>query len=274
MAQHPQLPLNKQGAAIRAMFASVARRYDLLNRLLSFTCDRRWRKFAARVSGLRPGMRVLDVCAGTGDLAIAYAEAMDGGMVVATDFCHEMLKLARPKLETRNLADCVRVVEADALCLPFPDGAFDVSTVAFGIRNVADLDAGIREMARVVKPGGRVVILEFAPRTATWFHTLYKFYMTRVLPVVGRVVSGSKVDAYRYLTSSVLAFADAAELRRRMETCGLANVTIHPKTFGIVSVLVAGKRLSPARPGGEVPTIRHGGQGDNESRRSSQGERT
>jgi demethylmenaquinone methyltransferase/2-methoxy-6-polyprenyl-1,4-benzoquinol methylase len=229
------------------MFASVAKRYDLLNHLLSLTCDRQWRKFAAAVSGLRTGMRVLDVCAGTADLAIACAEAMGGeGTVVATDFCHEMLRLARPKLEARKLAGCVRVVEADALCLPFPDAAFDLSTVAFGIRNVADLDAGIREMARVVKPGGKVVILEFAPRANAFFHALlYGPYLRLLVPLIGRMVARSKTDAYRYLQSSVLAFADPLQLKSSMERSGLANVTIHPRTFGIVSVLVGEK---PRRP--------------------------
>ncbi len=277
--------LHKKGENIRRMFSSIAHRYDFLNALLSLTFDRRWRRFAVSVSGLQEGDKVLDVCTGTGDLAIEYAKAVksqesgvrsqestpslsppsQGGdkgrvglraqdsrlmthdsYVVGTDFCEEMLRLAIPKIRNnkwhRHLA-CGRIkfVEADTLRLPFPDGSFQVSTVAFGIRNVADLEMGIKEMTRVISPGGRVVILEFAEPENKVFRWLYDFYFHKILPIIGRLISASKIDAYTYLPSSVQTFPNRWQLKAVMESCGLEDVKIYPRTFGIVNVHVGKK---------------------------------
>lgn len=248
--------LHKKGDNIRRMFSSIAPRYDFLNALLSLTFDRRWRRFAVSVSGIREGDRVLDVCTGTGDLAIEYAKAIDrviargrsprSNLVVGTDFCHEMLKLAIPKIRNngwhRHLA-CGRIkfVEADTLRLPFHDCSFQVSTVAFGIRNVADLKVGIREMTRVISPGGRVVILEFAEPEDKIFRWFYDIYFHKILPVIGRLISASKIDAYAYLPNSVQIFPNRWQLKAVMESCGLEDIKIYLITFGIVSIYVGKK---------------------------------
>jgi demethylmenaquinone methyltransferase/2-methoxy-6-polyprenyl-1,4-benzoquinol methylase len=266
--------LHKKGENIRRMFSSIAARYDFLNGLLSLTFDRRWRRFAVSVSGLQEGDKVLDVCTGTGDLAIEYAKAvksLESGVgsqesktktqdselrtqdsyVVGTDFCEEMLRLAIPKLRvgSRELGvgsqdSRLKFIEADTLYLPFADGSFQVSAVAFGIRNVADLGMGIREMARVISPGGRVVILEFAKPENKVFKWFYDLYFHKILPVIGRFFSASDIDAYTYLPGSVQAFPNGQELKALMETCVLEDVKIYPRTFGIVNILV-GKKSDP-----------------------------
>lgn len=261
--------LHKKGENIRRMFSSIAARYDFLNGLLSLTFDRRWRRFAVSVSGLQEGDKVLDVCTGTGDLAIEYAKAVSKGtdrqgclshhtFVVGTDFCEEMLRLAIPKIRNNGwhrhpACGCIKFVEADTLHLPFVDGSFQVSAVAFGIRNVADLGMGIREMARVISPGGRVVILEFAEPENRVFRWVYDFYFYKILPVIGRLISTSRTDisvcpnAYTYLPSSVMAFPNKWQLRAVMESCGLEDVKIYPRTFGIVNILVGKKPNSTQR---------------------------
>ena len=234
--------LTKKGAYIQQMFGSIARVYDLLNTILSFNFDKSWRKFAVKVSNVAQDARVLDVCTGTGDLAIAYSRVLNGsGRVVGSDFCHEMVRLADRKLKKRNLSGKIKVIEADTLHLPFQDNYFQVSAVAFGIRNVADLRAGITEMMRITAPGGCVVILEFSQPTNPVFKAIYYYYFKRILPFVGRLISRSKYNAYSYLPSSVLNFPDRYGLRTQMECCGLVNVKIYSRTLGIVTVHVGQK---------------------------------
>ncbi|HRC85094.1 MAG TPA: ubiquinone/menaquinone biosynthesis methyltransferase, partial [Thermoanaerobaculia bacterium] len=177
--------LDKSSRAIREMFAGVAPRYDLLNRLLSGRRDVAWRNRAARRLGARPGETVLDLCCGTGDQALTIARS--GARVVAADFCLPMLSLTRTK-EPKG-ARRLELATADALALPFPEGRFAGVTVSFGLRNVADLDRALTEIHRVLAPGGRIVVLEFALPKAAWFRGLYLFYFRRILPVVGRWLS-------------------------------------------------------------------------------------
>ncbi|MDN3515759.1 MAG: bifunctional demethylmenaquinone methyltransferase/2-methoxy-6-polyprenyl-1,4-benzoquinol methylase UbiE [Candidatus Brocadia sp.] len=234
--------LTKKGAYIRQMFGSIARVYDLLNTILSFNFDKSWRKFAVKVSNVTPDAQVLDVCAGTGDLAIAYSKVLRGsGRVIGSDFCHEMVRLANLKLKRRNLADKIKVIEADTLYLPFQDNYFQVSAVAFGIRNVADLRAGIAEMMRITAPDGRVVILEFSQPTNPVFKAVYYLYFKKILPFIGKLISRSKYNAYSYLPSSVLNFPDRYGLKGQMESCGLKDVKIYSRTLGIVTIHVGQK---------------------------------
>jgi demethylmenaquinone methyltransferase/2-methoxy-6-polyprenyl-1,4-benzoquinol methylase len=238
--------LKKKAESIRNMFGSIVRVYDLLNALLSLNFDKSWRKFAAKVSDVKPDTKVLDVCTGTGDLAISYSKFLNGnGIVVGSDYCHDMLRYGLPKIKKRHLENKIKLIEADTLQLPFRNNAFEISTVAFGIRNVADLDAGIKEMGRVVGPNGRVVILEFSQPTNFLFRRIYFFYFTRILPMIGRLISKSKIDAYTYLPQSVLAFPDKLSLKKRMEACGLKDVKFFTRTLGIVTIHIGRKPSSP-----------------------------
>lgn len=234
--------LTKKGVHIQQMFGSIARVYDLLNTILSFNFDKSWRKFAVKVSNVTPDAKVLDVCTGTGDLAIAYSRVLNGsGRVIGSDFCHEMVRLADHKLRKRNLSGKIEVIEADTLHLPFQDNYFQVSAVGFGIRNVSDLRAGITEMMRLTAPAGRVVILEFSQPTNPIFKLIYYFYFKKILPFIGKLISRSKYNAYSYLPSSVLNFPDRYGLRAQMESCGLEDVKIYSRTLGIVTIHVGQK---------------------------------
>lgn len=224
------------------MFSSVARVYDLLNAILSFNFDKRWRRFAVKVSNATPDAKILDVCTGTGDLAIEYSKVLNSsGKVIGSDFCHEMVRLANDKLRKRNLSGKIKVIDADTLHLPFQDNCFQISAVAFGIRNVSDLKAGITEMTRITAPGGRVVILEFSQPTNPLFKAIYYFYFKRILPFIGKIISRSKYDAYTYLPASVLNFPDRHGLKTILESCGLVNIEIYSRTLGIVTVHVGQK---------------------------------
>jgi demethylmenaquinone methyltransferase/2-methoxy-6-polyprenyl-1,4-benzoquinol methylase len=237
--------LKKKAENIRNMFGSIVRVYDFLNAILSLNFDKSWRKFAAKVSDVKPDTKVLDVCTGTGDLAISYSKLLNGnGLVVGSDYCHDMLRCGLPKIKKRHLENKIKLIEADTLQLPFRDNSFEISTVAFGIRNVADLEAGIKEMRRVVGPDGRVVILEFSQPANSLFRRIYFFYFTRILPMIGRLISKSRIDAYTYLPQSVLAFPDKLSLKKKMEECGLEDVRFFTRTLGIVAIHVGRKPSS------------------------------
>jgi len=205
------------GPTIQRMFAEVADGYDRANRVLSLGVDQRWRRRAVAVAALRAGESVLDVCSGTGDLALLMAR--HGARVVGADFCAPMLRHARRKAAGAEAPP--RFLAGDALALPFANAAFDLCTVAFGIRNVEDPVAALREMARVTKPGGRVVVLEFCrPRVPLFAHA-YLFYFRRVLPTLGRWISGASNGAYRYLPDSVMTFPERAAFLELMARAGL-----------------------------------------------------
>ena len=217
---------------IRSMFAAIAPRYDLLNHLLSLNVDRRWRRAAVARLGweAKPDGVYLDLCAGTLDLAAALAHSPGfRGTVVGADFVVEMLARGRGK------AARARPVAADALDLPFPDAHFDGAMVAFGVRNLADLDAGLREAARVLKPGARFVVLEFATPRVAPLRALYLFYFRRLLPAIGRAVSKHR-DGYSYLPESVLEFPEPDRLAGRLEGAGFSNVAYELLTGGICAV--------------------------------------
>jgi len=220
---------------VRAMFSSIAPRYDVANLVLSLGVDRSWRRAAVRESEARPGARVLDCATGTGDLALAMRRAVGrGGLVVGTDFCEPMLAPAREKASREGLGD-VRFEVADALALPYPDGSFDVASIAFGIRNVDDPVRCLREMSRVVRPGGRVVVLEFGqPRGA--FGALYRLYARQLMPRIGGLLTGNR-SAYEYLPRTAAAFPAGERFLDLMDQAGtFSGRQARPLTGGLAFV--------------------------------------
>jgi demethylmenaquinone methyltransferase/2-methoxy-6-polyprenyl-1,4-benzoquinol methylase len=229
--------LDKRPDRIAAMFDAVAPRYDLLNHLLSAGLDRRWRARAVRELALRPGARLLDLCTGTADLAIAAARRA-GASVVGVDLAPAMLALGRRKVARLDLEGRIALVRADAMRLPLQDGSVDAAAVGFGIRNVVDPAHAARELRRVLRPGGRLAILEFGLPRPPLLRAAYQIYFRRLLPRIGRLVSGHP-DAYRYLPDSVLAFPEPNRFAAMLEGCGFARVRAVPLTFGIVQLFVA-----------------------------------
>lgn len=234
------MPVDKSEARVRQMFGEIAPRYDLLNHLLSAGIDHYWRWQTVRRVPLCGDQPMLDLCTGTGDLALAYARRF-AAPIVAADFCHEMLDLGRKKVELAGRARQITFVEADAQRLPFPDNYFQVVTVGFGLRNVADTDRGLREMARVCLPGGRVAVLEFSTPRRWALNRLYRWYSHCVLPRIGQAISGSRTHAYEYLPESVAEFPAYEALAARMEAAGLESVRFTPLTFGVVTLYVGAK---------------------------------
>jgi demethylmenaquinone methyltransferase/2-methoxy-6-polyprenyl-1,4-benzoquinol methylase len=219
------------------MFGRIARRYDLLNRLLSLGMDQGWRRFAADQARLRPGDAALDVCCGTGDLAIELARRVgDAGRVAGLDITHEMLVLGNAKLRRRQ-ERLVDLHEGDAMRLPYRTGVFRAATMAFGGRNVPDLEGAFREMARVVGEGGRIIFLELN-RPRTWgFRQLYDWYFHTFSPLVGGLISGDRA-AYEYLPRSVDKFEAVEDIALIMGRAGLAQVEVHRLMFGVAVVHV------------------------------------
>jgi len=234
--------LDKSAARVRRMFSEIARRYDLLNHLLSLGIDRRWRRRTTRLVVPHGEGPVLDVCAGTGDLSLAYWRA--GGKqtnVVGVDFCRPMLEIARQKARRVGAAEGITLVEADALHLPFPSDTFQIVCVAFGLRNVSDTQGGLREMARVCRPGGHLAVLEFSMPVAWPLNSIYRWYFHRVLPWVGQVLARNRQGAYNYLPESVGEFPQGEALLEIMRMCGFNDVRQHSFTFGIATLYVGKK---------------------------------
>ncbi len=232
--------LSNKGERIREMFDTIAPRYDFLNRLLSLGIDQRWRRFAVRQIRCSATGRVLDVATGTGDVALAIAAATPATVTVTgIDFSPQMVGLGVEKVTSSPYAGRITLQVAPCEAIPFADDTFDSATIAFGIRNVVDRLSGLREMCRVLKPGGRVVILEFSNPRSRLFKALYNFYFLRVLPVIGGLFS--TFSAYKYLPDSVLEFPPQEEFKRTMAEAGFRNVVHHDLTFGIATVYVGEK---------------------------------
>jgi demethylmenaquinone methyltransferase/2-methoxy-6-polyprenyl-1,4-benzoquinol methylase len=213
------------------MFSGIAKRYDLLNHLLSGNVDKRWRRIVAtRVRDKLSGSaRVLDVACGTGDLALTLFENT-GARVVGTDFCRPMLEIAANKTAQR-----VPLIEGDALALPFRDGSFEAVTIAFGLRNLASIEGGLAELRRVLKPGGWVAVLEFSRPANAMLRPVFSLYFTKVLPLMGGLISGSRY-AYSYLPASVQKFPDQEQLSLLMEQAGFDRVQFENLTGGIAAL--------------------------------------
>ena len=230
--------VDKSGERVRGMFAEIAPRYDLTNRLLSGGIDVLWRRTTVRRAPPPTTGAILDVCCGTGDLALTYAaQASSGVRIVASDFCRPMLERGEEK--ATRAGRTIEWVEADAMALPFGDGEFDLVTVAFGLRNIADTARGLAEMARVTKPGGRLAILEFSlPRSAV-IRQGYLWYFRNVLPRLGNAVARNGSDAYTYLNKSVEEFPSGERLATLVRTAGYESVEMVPLTFGIATLTIA-----------------------------------
>lgn len=225
---------------VREMFDNIAPNYDMLNHTLSWNIDRVWRQRVVRhVKKCKP-RRILDVATGTGDLAILLARRIRGAQVLGVDLSERMLDVARRKVTARGLDERVRLDVGDAEHLDVADGVMDVVTVAFGVRNFGDLEAGLREMARTIKPGGRIVILEFSRPRNPVFRALYEFYSYRVLPRIGGMVSKDK-RAYAYLPASVGEFPAPAEFREMMARAGFRNCRSRSQSFGIAQIYIGEK---------------------------------
>jgi demethylmenaquinone methyltransferase/2-methoxy-6-polyprenyl-1,4-benzoquinol methylase len=235
------MAVDKSDARVRGMFAQIAPRYDFLNHLLSLGVDVYWR--GRTVAKVPPDgdLPILDLCTGTGDLALAYYRAAAGKLrVVGADFCHPMLVIGRGKAAQAH-ADRLAFVEADAQTLPFPANQFQIVSVAFGLRNVSDTDRGLREMLRVCRPGGRIAVLEFSMPAWRPMRALYGWYFRRVLPLVASLFVRRGKDAYHYLPESVSEFPSGQALLDRMRAAGASQATAFPLTFGIATLYVGVK---------------------------------
>ncbi|HEX3759941.1 MAG TPA: bifunctional demethylmenaquinone methyltransferase/2-methoxy-6-polyprenyl-1,4-benzoquinol methylase UbiE [Kofleriaceae bacterium] len=220
-----------------AMFDRIAARYDAMNRVLSFGLDRGWRRRTVRALQLGERPRVLDLATGTGDLAIDIARMHPGARVIGLDPSPRMLAIAEAKLARRGLADRVILVRGDAQQLPYANCEMDAATIAFGIRNVPDRPAALREMARVVRPGGRIAVLELGEPERGVLARAARFHTHHVVPVLGALLSGTR--EYRYLQRSIAAFPPRAEFARVMEQAGLHVIDVAPLTFGVCTLYVA-----------------------------------
>jgi demethylmenaquinone methyltransferase/2-methoxy-6-polyprenyl-1,4-benzoquinol methylase len=235
------MAVDKSEARVRSMFGEIAERYDFLNHVLSLGTDVYWRWRTVRQVPPTGEAPVLDLCTGTGDLALAYSRAGGGGVpVVGADFCHPMLVVGRRKSDGAKGRQ-VTFVEADAQKLPFPDDTFQIVSVAFGLRNVTDTDRGLREMVRVCRPGGRVVVLEFSMPRWQPFRAVYGWYFRNVLPRIGQAVSRNGHAAYNYLPQSVGEFPSGEALAERMRAAGAGDVCYDSLTLGVATLYVGTK---------------------------------
>ncbi len=237
------LPLDKAPHRIAGMFDAIAGRYDLLNRLLSAGLDQRWRAHAVDALGLTGGEVVLDLCTGTADLALALTTSADA-RVIGVDFAGEMLRCGHRKVREAGVSRRVRLVRGDAMRVPVSDAAVDAATIGFGIRNVQTPADALTEINRVLRPGGRLAILEFGFPRASFLRAAYGLYFRRVLPLIGKLVSRHQ-SAYSYLPASVGTFWEPPVFCQVLTAAGFVDVRAVPLTFGVVYLYKATK---PARP--------------------------
>ncbi len=227
-----------KASQVRAMFDNIAPAYDFMNRAMTMGIDRRWRAVAVKmISEPRP-RDILDVATGTGDLAMLMARKLDPISITGVDLSEGMLDVGRRKVAERGLADVISFQQADCLHLPFTGNSFDCVTVAYGVRNFADIEAGYREMYRVLRPGGRLLVIELSTPTGRYVRPLYDFYTRRVIPFAGRMVS-KDVRAYAYLPESIAAVPQGEAMAGLMRNAGFRDVTVRPLTFGVCTVYLA-----------------------------------
>ena len=223
-------------AMVADVFHSVASKYDLMNDLMSFGVHRLWKRITIDMSGVRPGDQVLDLAGGTGDLTKKFAKIVGPqGKVVLADINSSMLNVGRDRLTDQGYVGNIEYVQANAECLPFEDNSFDVITIAFGLRNVTDKDAALRSMTRVLKPGGRLLVLEFSKPTNPLMSKAYDLYSFTALPFMGKLVTNDS-ESYKYLAESIRMHPDQETLKSMMENAGLVRCSFHNMTSGVVAL--------------------------------------
>lgn len=231
---------------VRDMFAAIAPQYDRLNAILSFSRHKAWRRRAVQLARVSLGDRCLDVCTGTGDFAVDLAQAVGKtGQVIGADFCEPMIRIGLENVR-RAAGSPIAMMVANAEMLPYPDSSFDVAAVGFGVRNVAHLDRAVSELARVIRPGGRVVILEFNRPRPSWYKPCVDFYLFRILPRIGGLFS--RREAYTYLPESMKLFVSREELTQIMQAAGLDAIEVHDLNLGTVCIHL-GVKPTPLDPG-------------------------
>ena len=233
---YKEVDTQAKASMVAEVFHSVASRYDLMNDLMSAGIHRVWKRFTIELSGVRRGNAVLDIAGGTGDLAARFAEIVGPtGRVVLADINDSMLQVGRDKLLDTGRLGNIEFVQADGQCLPFPDDSFDCITIAFGLRNVTDKDAALRDMHRVLKPGGRLLVLEFSKPQNELLGRAYDAYSFNVLPLMGRLVANDS-ESYQYLAESIRVHPDQETLKEMMEDAGFGRCEYHNMTGGIVAL--------------------------------------
>jgi demethylmenaquinone methyltransferase/2-methoxy-6-polyprenyl-1,4-benzoquinol methylase len=226
----------EKAGRVKAVFDSVATRYDLMNDLMSFGIHRIWKRFAVELAGIRRGQKILDLASGTGDLAARFAGLVGpDGLVVMTDINAAMLNQGRIRMADEGLVGNLAYTQVNAEQIPFPDNSFDCITIAFGLRNVTDKQQALNEMQRVLKPGGRVLVLEFSHPQGKPLKSVYDLYSFKLLPKIGKVVANDE-ESYRYLAESIRMHPDQETLKGMMEQAGLERCDYHNLTGGIVAV--------------------------------------
>lgn len=234
------LDANSKEQFVHSVFQEVAPKYDAMNDLISFRRHKAWRKFTMRKMDVRAGDTAIDVCCGTCDWTIALAEASGTGTIVGLDFSRNMLDYGRIKVGKNGLEGQIRLVEGNAMALPFPDDSFDFATIGFGLRNVPDYMQVLREMRRVVKPGGKVVCLEVSKPTWQPFKSAYDFYFGKVLPQLGKFFA-KRYEQYKWLPDSLLAFPGRDRLAEMFTEAGLTDVRAYPLTGGVAALHIGTK---------------------------------
>lgn len=231
-----EVPTEQKQKLVGEVFTSVAGKYDLMNDLMSFGVHRFWKRHFVATSGVRAGDRVLDLAGGTGDIAaLLLPHVQKDGEVVVGDINASMLRVGRDRLLDRGLLSGLRWTQLNAEALPFPQASFDAVTIAFGLRNVTDKPRALAEMQRVLKPGGRALILEFSRVNQEWLRPLYDFHSFKVLPRLGKLIADDEAS-YRYLAESIRKHPDQETLKSMMETAGFANVEVRNLSAGIVAI--------------------------------------
>lgn len=233
---YAEVPIAEKASRVRAVFESVAGKYDLMNDLMSMGVHRLWKQFTLSQTGLKPGQRALDVAGGTGDIAAGLAKQVgNDGLVILTDINAAMLARGRDRMVDQGVVRNLRCSLANAERLPFKDQSFDCVTIAFGLRNVTDKDAALRSMYRVLRPGGQLLVLEFSKPVAPGLKPIYDTYSFSVLPWLGKVIAQDE-DSYRYLAESIRRFPDQETLKKMMQDAGFGDCSYHNLSGGIVAL--------------------------------------
>ncbi len=230
------VPVEQKAKKVGEVFHSVAGKYDLMNDLMSFGIHRLWKRYTIEMSAARPGQTILDIAGGTGDLTMKFSRLVgETGKVILADINNSMLNVGRDRLLDKGFANNIEYVQANAEALPFPDNTFDCITISFGLRNVTDKQKALESMYRVVKPGGRVLVLEFSKPNSAGLEKLYDRYSFSILPIMGKLVANDS-DSYRYLAESIRMHPDQNTLKHMMRKAGLEDVEYFNLTGGIVAL--------------------------------------